>query len=405
MNIFRIICLVIIVTVFGINLYSQDWLYLGQDPPGLDPQIFPPVELQPDGTWWWHSAPVFSPAGDEMIFIKYYAAQYMEMLYMRVENEEWTEPEIPSFINQEFTYNCPVFSISGDTLYFISSISADWILKTTRVNGEWSVPEALGVPYPDEGTPGWQFSMNRNKDVYFEVWQGNDLNLFLSRYVNGIYQEAELLPETINTEYFEFASYISPDDDFIMFSSNRPGTYGLNDIHLSIKGDDGNWMDAINLGSEVNTSDEDVYPWISHDQLYFFFTTRRPGDLGSMPYWVDAEMIYDLVTDSDHNEIIPPSGIILQNHPNPFNPSTIISFQVLEDSELEDIELVIYNIKGQKVKTFSLSFDSAQNDREFYHQVIWNGTDENDRPVPSGIYFYKVKSGKFDITKKMLLLK
>ncbi|MFC1887198.1 FlgD immunoglobulin-like domain containing protein [Candidatus Cloacimonadota bacterium] len=403
MNIFRIICLAIFLTAFGVNLYSQDWLYLGQDPPGLDPQVFPPVELQPDGTWWWHSAPVFSPAGDEMFFCKYYAAQYMDMLYMRVENGEWTEPEIPSFINPEFTNSCPVFSVTGDTLYFISNISAEWILKTTRVNGEWTAPEALGVPYPNDGTPGWQFSMNRNKDVYFEVWQGNDLNLFLTRYVDGIYQEAELLPETINTEHFEFASYISPDDDFILFSSNRPGGYGFNDIHLSIKDSEGNWTDAFNLGAEINTPTEDVYPLISHDNLYFFFTTTNTGDLGSTPYWVDSEFIYDLVTDSEENEIIPSNTLELYNYPNPFNPITNIIFQVSDDCS-EDVELTIYNIKGQMVWTLSLPLDSVQDDIDKKHCVTWNGTDNNGKAVPSGIYYYKLNNSN-SRAKKMLLLK
>jgi hypothetical protein len=85
----------------------------------------------------------------------------------------------------------------------------------------------------------------------------------------------------------------------------------------------------------------------------------------------------------------------LSNSPNPFNPSTTISF-TLSAEQKEDTKVVIYNTKGQRVDTLPISFDSAQDD-----SVIWNA----DR-FASGVYFYKlVADGKAVATKKMLLLK
>jgi len=59
-------------------------------------------------------------------------------------------------------------------------------------------------------------------------------------------------------------------------------------------------------------------------------------------------------------------------------------------------------LKGQKIKTFSnLQINKSPN-----QQIIWNGTDENNQPVSSGIYFYKLEAGnKSSQTRKMLLLK
>jgi len=93
------------------------------------------------------------------------------------------------------------------------------------------------------------------------------------------------------------------------------------------------------------------------------------------------------------------------NYPNPFNisaivrsPGTNISFSVEKDNT--PVEINIYNIKGKVVKTFaSAAFQSGNN------QVVWNGKDETDKTVSSGIYFSQVKIGTKVFTGKMMLLK
>ena len=102
----------------------------------------------------------------------------------------------------------------------------------------------------------------------------------------------------------------------------------------------------------------------------------------------DNEMIDALVTSSLH-----------QNFPNPFNPSTTISFLTKELTE--NTELAIYNMKGQKVKQLVSDKLSAGQ-----HSVIWNGTDDSGKPVSSGVYFYKLKVGaNYTHTRKMILMK
>ena len=87
-----------------------------------------------------------------------------------------------------------------------------------------------------------------------------------------------------------------------------------------------------------------------------------------------------------------------QNHPNPFNPETTIQYSILQESK---VELNIYNIKGQKVKTLVNEVLPAGE-----HSAIWNGIDSNGNRVSSGIYFYRLKvNGKTDAVKKCLLLK
>ncbi len=95
---------------------------------------------------------------------------------------------------------------------------------------------------------------------------------------------------------------------------------------------------------------------------------------------------------------IPYINKLSQNYPNPFNPTTTISFSIKEES---DIEVSIFNLKGQKIKTLI-------NERKNFgdHFVEWNGNNDNNKKVASGIYFYKLSiNGKPIDMKKCLLLK
>jgi predicted outer membrane repeat protein len=101
----------------------------------------------------------------------------------------------------------------------------------------------------------------------------------------------------------------------------------------------------------------------------------------------------------DDNVIVyTPEVFLQQNYPNPFNPQTTISFQLSENGEAN---LSIYNIKGQLVKELVNKVLSSGE-----HSAIWNGKDENEKKVSSGIYFYKLNvNGKTEAVRKCLLLK
>ena len=88
---------------------------------------------------------------------------------------------------------------------------------------------------------------------------------------------------------------------------------------------------------------------------------------------------------------------LLGNYPNPFNPTTRISFALQQDS---NVKVNIYNAKGQKIKTLVNKQMQAGN-----HLVEWNGVDDNNKQVSSGIYFYRMEAGKYNHAKKMMLLK
>jgi hypothetical protein len=103
------------------------------------------------------------------------------------------------------------------------------------------------------------------------------------------------------------------------------------------------------------------------------------------------------VTSVSDDECIPENFKLLQNFPNPFNPTTVIGYQLSNDNI---IKLKIYNTLGREVKTLVDSFQSAGE-----NSVVWNGTDNSNNPVCSGVYFYSLISDASIVQKKMILMR
>lgn len=110
------------------------------------------------------------------------------------------------------------------------------------------------------------------------------------------------------------------------------------------------------------------------------------------PEWPD-ETADELAESSSEDK----SGLGLSNHPNPFNPSTTITFSL---PRTEHVTVDIYNIRGQKVRTL---MDSPLSAGE--HTIEWNSTDDGGSRVASGIYFCRLQAGENIISKKMVLTK
>ena len=107
---------------------------------------------------------------------------------------------------------------------------------------------------------------------------------------------------------------------------------------------------------------------------------------------------YTYMPSSLEDELLKPQ-VTLSNYPNPFNPKTIISFSVTQNSDF--VNLDIYNIKGQKVK--SLVNEQLLKGK---HSITWDGENASGKNVGSGLYLYRLKiNGKTEIVKKCMLLK
>jgi len=101
---------------------------------------------------------------------------------------------------------------------------------------------------------------------------------------------------------------------------------------------------------------------------------------------------------SDNNTVVDLISTELKgNYPNPFNPSTTISFILAREGQ---VTLDVFNIKGQRIKeVVSSSFSAGR------HNVVWNGDDAEGRSVGSGVYFYRMTTAGYSSVQKMVLLK
>ncbi|MDP8233002.1 MAG: GLUG motif-containing protein [Candidatus Zophobacter franzmannii] len=114
--------------------------------------------------------------------------------------------------------------------------------------------------------------------------------------------------------------------------------------------------------------------------------------------WNDGyPFLYDTLVgiEEETNDQIPEPTHLIGNYPNPFNPTTTISFNV---KNRETARLEIFNIKGQLVKQYP-AFTAGS------HKIEWHGKNNNGKSVGSGVYFYRLSSGISKQTRKMLLLK
>jgi len=158
-----------------------------------------------------------------------------------------------------------------------------------------------------------------------------------------------------------------------------------------ISGADGTGMGYKALANETadfKATAQFIDEGTAYDGIY---TDGRGDETGT--YFVASESITGTISNIVKvADEAPASFSIAQNSPNPFNPTTTISFSI---ANAGNVNVDIYNVAGQKIDTLANEFmDSGS------HSLVWNATD-----FSAGVYFYTVKTGDFSKTMKMTLVK
>ncbi len=159
------------------------------------------------------------------------------------------------------------------------------------------------------------------------------------------------------------------------------------------------------IGYKIYRNDEEIISIFNIED-----TTYIDYDLNNGEYEYFVTAVYDggesaptnteiVIIDVDKVEEIslPEFTHLSGNFPNPFNPRTTISYALKENS---NVILEILNIRGQKVRTLL-----DKNIIAGFHNIIWNGKDDNNRHVSSGIYFYRLRTDDYDKVRKMIFLR
>jgi flagellar hook assembly protein FlgD len=97
------------------------------------------------------------------------------------------------------------------------------------------------------------------------------------------------------------------------------------------------------------------------------------------------------------NAALPDEYILEQNYPNPFNPTTTFRFGI---PEAADVSLIIYDIRGNVVRTIESGYLATG-----WYEHVWNGLDENDQMVATGLYFSRLQAGSYAKVIKIVMIK
>lgn len=255
---------------------------------------------------------------------------------------------------------------------------------------------------------------NYGENVYLSIYEinaNNEINLlsdfsFLCQTPSPrIYIDNNFLTLSQSSSYSGFGedhTYIysldNPSEPVLAYELSKPGKPYFNDNLIFICSGHTSYvydrsissttqLDYISFFNDYSLINSVIF--INNDNSNYLYLSQRTA-IGVFNF--------DYIADNTENEI-EPITTELTNYPNPFNPTTQISFSLPNDTVEASIE--IYNIKGQKIK--SIECDNLSSGK---HNVTWNGEDNNNQRVSSGVYFYKlVVNEKTVSSSKMMLIK
>ena len=263
-------------------LYAQiDNAYFNQSPPGNTAELFAPKSISDE---FGNRDMAISPKGDELFYtMQYNYGMLSTILYSIKVNGQWTPPQVADFCGQYKDLE-PAFSYDGTKLYFSSNRplndtgkEKDYdIWYVTKVNGKWA--NAINMKNPvNSDKDEYYASVAKNNDIYFtRAVEGREEDIMVCQFTNGAYNEAVSLPDSINSTGDEFNAYVDPNEQYIIFSGyKRKDGDGSGDLYISKKNEKGQWLQARNLGANINSTSLDYCPYITPDKKYFFFTSNR----------------------------------------------------------------------------------------------------------------------------------
>jgi len=301
------------------------------------------------------------------------------------------------------------FEDEGCSLWDINSDS-EWLDDTESYGGQFSLRQQR---YPGSGD---NVVTNLEKRIkrydadsytlhgYIKTLNGADVTIQI-RYYNyrtGGYMIGE---EDIGIS-------INGDSDWTFFSKEIevPDNCNYFDIRASSDcpetGEAFAWFDDIGLIAWEEWQTLELNSEILNPNDYYYLQVRSPNFCteSTIAYLETAYNPGPVVNSDDSSIPVNSSVNLKQNYPNPFrsgklnrNGGTTIEFSLLQAN---NVKLEIFNIKGQLVKTII----NEMLDKGDY-TIFWDGRNNNSKPVSSGIYFYKIKAAKNEISKKMLLIK
>ena len=131
---------------------------------------------------------------------------------------------------------------------------------------------------------------------------------------------------------------------------------------------------------------------------YNHLTLRAQKIMGEDVDWSKVKRLEKKVYESENIVEVPTEFSLLPAYPNPFNPSTTISFSLPEQTK---IDIRVYDLQGSEVWSYDNNLEFGTGN----HRVVWNAVDDSGNSLPSGVYFIKVMTNTNLATQKVVLMK
>jgi len=234
-----------------------------------------------------------SPDGTEIFYtLQSPKGNFQTIIYLKKDAKgKWSQPEVASF-SGIYTDLEPAFTLDGKKLFFASNrpitgnnIKDFDIWYVEKKDTKWGQPKNMGEPVNSSSNEFYP-SIAKNGNLYFTATGKNSTggeDIYVSVFTDGKYGVAVPVDTAINSGADEFNAFISPDEQFIIFSSyGRKDDKGGGDLYMSKKNVEGNWMPAKNLVF-LNSDKLDYCPFISFDEQGLFFTSERQVLQNSFP--------------------------------------------------------------------------------------------------------------------------
>jgi len=255
---------------------------LGQEPPGVVPEAFAPSLVTTPG---WESSGVFTPDMKEFYFIREVKIDQenskQEFVVFKYTDNQWQETVVSDRVGR------PYIAPDGKTMHLGRRFKE-------RTQTGWSDVKDLGMPF--DSLSIMRLTASAKGTYFFDEFKRDFTgDIRYSRLVDGKHEEPKLLNKNINSGK-SFHPFIAPDESYLIFDSKREGGYGNSDIYISFKQQDGSWGDSINLGDKINTEAWEAAASVTPDDKYLFFNRNIGSDKYENVdiYWVDAKIIEDL---------------------------------------------------------------------------------------------------------------
>lgn len=289
------------------NIPNHDWAfplisgkYMGLQASGFQTEVFNPGIVMFVNVP--HGGLSSAVNGTELYWVRN-CPSFQKIWYSKEENGKWISPRLAPFnstINGVGDED-PFVSPDGKKLFFTSNrtleddnIAGDVqrVWYSNRDGENWTKPVPLPTIGLDEKWEKGGASVSKSGTVYFHIDYRNQegqlvADIYRVTNNNGIYSEPQKLEGLINSPYIEAKPYISPNEDYLIFSSHRPG----GGIMISFSSPDGNWSEPKCINEYLGNHIHSVQGFTSDGK--YLFLNGIENNLNNY-YWIDAKFIEDL---------------------------------------------------------------------------------------------------------------